>query len=210
MDVDETNLAVSTANIHSTFEKEQAIPEKDSYRFSKLYADFTDKGGVVDTEAITVANALEKFDSWMEAMDDAGVPEENRILYVTPAIYKVFKEADGLTRYMKVNAESANTPVNRKIWDLDDVEIVKVPRDRFMTAYDFSDGCVVADDAKQINAILVHPDSVVARDRYEYIKMFSPGADAYVGDDYVYQNRNYGDLFVLDARLPGIVINTEA
>ena len=111
---------------------------------------------------------------------------------------------------MKVNAESANTPVNRKIWDLDDVEIVKVPKARFKTAYDFSDGCVPAGDAKQINAILVHPDSVVARDRYEYIKMFAPGSDAYTGDDWVYQNRNYGDLFVLEARLAGIAINAEA
>lgn len=210
MDVDETNLAVSVANIQSTFEKEQAIPEKDSYRFSKLYADFETLGGTVDTEALTVANALEKFDSWMEAMDDAGVPEEGRILYVTPAAYKIFKEAEGLTRIMKVNAESANTPVNRKIWDLDDVEIVKVPKARFKTAYDFSDGCVPAADAKQINAILVHPDSVVARDRYEYIKMFAPGSDAYTGDDWVYQNRNYGDLFVLEARLGGIAINAEA
>ena len=37
MDVDETNLVLEMANIQSVFEKEQAIPEKDSYRFSKLY-----------------------------------------------------------------------------------------------------------------------------------------------------------------------------
>ena len=95
MDVDETNLAVSVANIQSTFEKEQAIPEKDSYRFSKLYADFVDYGGTVDTSTITVANALEWFDAQMEAMDDSGVPEEGRILYLTPALYKIFKEAEG-------------------------------------------------------------------------------------------------------------------
>lgn len=210
MDVDETNLAVSVANIQSTFEKEQAIPEKDSYRFSKLYADFVELGGTVDTTTITVQNALGWFDTQMEAMDDAGVPEEGRLLYVTPAMYKVFKEADGLTRVIHVNDGSGNTPVNRKIYSLDDVEIIKVPKARFKTAYDFDDGCVAADDAAQINAILVHPDSVVARDRYEYIKMFAPGSDAYTGDDWVYQNRNYGDLFVLKARLAGIAINAEA
>lgn len=210
MDVDETNLAVSVANIQSTFEKEQAIPEKDSYRFSKLYQDFVELGGTVDHTEITVANALTWFDTQMENMDDAGVPEEGRILYLTPAMYKVFKSAQGLTRVMHVNDEAGNTPVNRKIWDLDDVELVKVPKARFKTAYDFSDGCVPDEDALQINAILVHPDSVVARDRYEYIRMFAPGSDAYVGDDWVYQNRNYGDLFVLKARLAGIAINAEA
>ena len=37
MDIDETNLTMSVANIQNTFETEQAIPEKDSYRFSKLH-----------------------------------------------------------------------------------------------------------------------------------------------------------------------------
>lgn len=39
MDIDETNLVMSVANIQTTFEEEQAIPEKDSYRFSKLHAE---------------------------------------------------------------------------------------------------------------------------------------------------------------------------
>ena len=36
MDIDETNLVTEIANIQNVFEEEQAIPEKDSYRFSKL------------------------------------------------------------------------------------------------------------------------------------------------------------------------------
>ena len=210
MDVDETNLAVSMAGIQKTFEDEHAIPEKDSYRFSKIYQEFVEYGGTVDTTTITVANALSWFDTQMEAMDDAGVPETGRLLYLTPAMYKIFKSAEGLTRVMHVNDGSGNTPVNRKIYDLDDVELIKVPKDRFKTLYDFSDGCVADDDALQINAILIHPDSVVCRDRYEYIKVFTPGSDAYTGDDYVYQNRSYGDLFVLKQRLAGIAINAEA
>ena len=39
MDIDETNLVTEMANIQNVFEEEQAIPEKDSYRFSKLYAE---------------------------------------------------------------------------------------------------------------------------------------------------------------------------
>lgn len=37
MDVDETNKVVSIGNVQSTLEEEQAIPEKDSYVYSKLY-----------------------------------------------------------------------------------------------------------------------------------------------------------------------------
>ena len=210
MDVDETNMVASVANIQTVFETEQAIPETDAYRFSKLYSDFTTKGGTASTTSITVANALDWFDTQMASMDDAGVPEEGRILYLTPALYKVFKQADGMTRFLHVNDGAGNTPVNRKIYDLDDVELVKVPSARMKTAYDFSNGFTPAQSAKQINAILVHPNSVVARERYAYIKMFAPGTDSRTGDGYIYQNRKYGDLFVLDQRLAGIAINKEA
>ena len=37
MDVDETNMAASVANIQTVFEREQAIPETDAYRFSALH-----------------------------------------------------------------------------------------------------------------------------------------------------------------------------
>lgn len=206
MDVDETNMVASVANIQTVFEREQAIPETDAYRFSKLFADFVTLGGTVNTTTLTTANFLDWFDGAMETMDDAGVPEEGRILYLTPALFKIAKNAQGITRYMQVNG-MADTAVNRKIWDLDDVEIVKVPKARMKTAYDFTDGFTPASGAGQINCIAVHPDSIVARERYAYIKMFAPGTDSRTGDGYIYQNRKYGDLFVLAQRLSGIAIN---
>jgi hypothetical protein len=207
MDVDETNMVASVANIQSVFEREQAIPETDAYRFSKIFSEFVKKGGTVDTTTLTVANFLDWFDTAMEGMDDAGVPEEGRLLYLTPAMYKVAKNAQGLTRMMLVNSGDGNTPVNRKVWDLDDVELIKVPSARMKTLYDFTDGFAPADSAGQINCIAVHPDSVVARERYSYIKMFAPGSDSRTGDGYIYQNRKYGDLFLLDQRLDGVAIN---
>jgi hypothetical protein len=207
MDVDETNMVASVANIQSVFEREQAIPETDAYRFSKIFSEFVKKGGTVDTTTLTVANFLDWFDTAMEGMDDAGVPEEGRLLYLTPAMYKVAKNAQGLTRMMLVNSGDGNTPVNRKVWDLDDVELIKVPSARMKTLYDFTDGFAPADNAGQINCIAVHPDSVVARERYSYIKMFAPGSDSRTGDGYIYQNRKYGDLFLLDQRLDGVAIN---
>ncbi len=56
MDIDETNLVLSIANLQNTFETEQAIPEKDSYRFSKIHTEYTTFGGVVDNTVITTAN----------------------------------------------------------------------------------------------------------------------------------------------------------
>ena len=206
MDVDETNLVASVANIQTVFEREQAIPETDAYRFSKLFSDFVAKGGSVNTTTLTTSNFLDWFDTAMENMDDAGVPEEGRILYLTPAMFKIAKNAQGITRFLDVKGMSDGT-VNRKVWDLDDVEIVKVPSARMKTKYNFTDGFTPATGAGQINCIAVHPDSVVARERYSYIKMFAPGTDSRTGDGYIYQNRKYGDLFVLAQRVAGIAIN---
>lgn len=204
MDMDETNLTLSVANIQNTFETEQAIPEKDSYRFSKLHSELETYSGRISTELITAANFLEAFDEEMARMDEAGVPEEGRILYVTPTMNKIVKEAEGLQRVISVTGPST---VNRKVHNLDDVKIKMAPASRMKTKYNFTDGCVAAEDAKQINWILLHPTCVVCRDKYSYIKLFTPGTDSRTADGYLYQNRNYGDLFLLEKKVDGCAMN---
>lgn len=204
MDIDETNLALSVANIQNTFEEEQAIPEKDSYRFSKLHAELTTFSGRIDTTVITAANFLEAFDEEMARMDEAGVPEEGRVLYVTPAMNKIVKEAEGLQRVMTVTSPSS---VNRKVHSLDDVAIKSVPSARMKSKYEFTNGCVPHSSAKQINFILIHPSCVICRDKYSYIKLFTPGTDSRTADGYLYQNRNYGDLFLLERKVAGCAMN---
>lgn len=210
MDVDETNLVVETANIQNVFETEQAIPEKDSYRYSKLYSEavaYASKGAVVDTTALTSENVLEWFDRMMEAMDDNSVPAEGRILYCTPAFNTMLKNAKEIYRTIDARSDGG---IDRRVTALDDVEIVKVPSARLKTKYDFTEGCVPADDAKQINAILVHPSCVISRDKYAYMKLFTPGSDSRTSDKYVYQNRYYTDTFLIENKACGVAMNVEA
>lgn len=207
MDIDETNLTLSVANIQNTFETEQAIPEKDSYRFSKLHAELTTYSGRIDTTVIDATNFLEAFDTEMAIMDEAGVPEEGRTLYVTPTMRKIVKEAEGIQRMITVNTPST---INRKVHSLDDVTIKMVPASRMKTKYNFTEGCVAAADAKQINWILIHTSCVVCRDKYSYIKLFTPGTDSRTADGYLYQNRSYGDLFLLEKKIEGCSMNVDA
>lgn len=207
MDIDETNLTLSVANIQNTFETEQAIPEKDSYRYSKLHAEMTRLSGRIDTTVITASNFLEAFDEEMARMDEAGVPEEGRMLYVTPSMYKIIKEAESIQRVMSVTTPST---INRNVHSLDNVTIKMVPAARMKTKYDFTEGCTAAEDAKQINWILIHTSCVVCRDKYSYIKLFTPGTDSRTADGYLYQNRNYGDLFLLEKKVEGCAMNVEA
>ena len=205
MDIDETNLALAVANIQNTFENEQAIPEKDCYNFSKLHTELTNFHGRIDsTTALTVQNILAVFDEEMSKMDDAGVPVDGRILYVTPTVNKLLKAADGIQRMITVNSSNA---VNRNVHSLDDVTIKMVQSGRMKTKYNFTDGCVAAADADQINFILVHPSCVVARDKYAYISLFTPGTDSRTADGYLYQNRNYWDLFLIERKVAGCAMH---
>lgn len=210
MDIDETNLTIEVANVQNVFETEQAIPERDSYRYSKLYAEaktYASNGAKIDNTSLTAANILDWFDDEMERMDDAGVPTEGRILYVIPSIHKMLKQAEGLTRNIDVN--SNNGRIDRRVYSLDDVTIKKVPSSRMKTKYEFTNGCVAAGDAKQIYMILIHPSCQVTRSKYAYMKLFTPGTDSRTADKYVYQTREYGDTFLIKNKACAISINAE-
>ncbi len=162
------------------------------------------KGAIVDTTALDTATILEYFDEWMAKMDDASVPQEGRILYLTSAVQKLLKEADGITRTMSVGAAGV---IDRRVHGLDDVTIKTVPSARFKDKYNFTDGCVPDVAAKQINMILVHPSCVISRDKYAYMKLFTPGSDSRTADKYVYQNRYYTDTFLIENKACGIAVN---
>lgn len=209
MDIDETNLVTEVANIQNVFEEEQAIPEKDSYRFSKLYSEavkYVPSGAQVDNTVLTAQNILNWFDSVTIYMDDLSVPQEGRILYCTPAFAALFKQAADIQR--TIDARSGGT-LDRRVTAIEDVIIKKVPSARLKTQYDFSDGCVPADGALQINAILIHPSCQVSRDKYAYMKLFTPGSDSRTADKYIYQNRYYTGTFLIEAKACGIAINVQ-
>ena len=100
LDVDETNMVVTIANIQKRFEKTQAIPEADCYTYSKIYSEASRVGATIKTGAITIANVLSDFDDNLEAMSEAGVPLDRVILYCTPTYKKTLKNAEGIQRHL--------------------------------------------------------------------------------------------------------------
>lgn len=207
MDVDESNQAVAAANTTNEFETQHSIPETDCYRISKLYSDFGTNGGTVDNTALTIENILTEFDKQMEIMTEADVPVEGRILYVTPRVNKILKQAKDMQRFIDLNGNSG--AIKRTITSIDNVKIKEIISSRMKTVYDFSDGCKPGTTAKQINMILIHPKSVIACNKHSYIKLWPEGSHT-LGDGYLYQQRQYWDLFVVKNRVDGIYINAEA
>jgi hypothetical protein len=209
VDVDETNMVVTIANIQKRFETTQAIPEADCYTYSKLYSEAKRVGATIKNTALTTANVLSDFDDNLEGMSEAGVPLDRVILYCTPAYKKLLKNAEGIQRYLEVSGQKG---IDRRVRSLDDIgKIIEVPSARLKTQYDFTEGCAPAKSAKQINYILIDPEAQVSRDKYSYINVFTPGTDSRTSDNYLYQNRKFNGTFGIDQLLKdGVIINAEA
>lgn len=203
-DMDETNQVLTITNATKVFNETQKFPEKDAYLISKLYKDFTEAGGVANETVITTANALEVFDELMTEMDEKNVPANGRIAYVTPTLKKILKNAEGISRSIIVNG-SNDEVIDRAVSRLDEVKLVSVPSVLMKTAYTFTEGYAVAEGAGQVNMLLVHPTSVITPEKYEFAGTEAPSA--HTKGDYLYYEKSYEDVFIINQRLSGIAFN---
>ncbi len=202
MDIQETNLVATIANITETFTKLHKVPEMDAYAASKLASAATGFGSV-DTTTLSADNILATWDSYLAYMANQRVNRDRVIAYMTPDTFKFLKEAAGITRFIDAGTGIRN--VDRNVGKLDGVLIKEVPADIMKSAYDFTDDWEVAAGARQINMLLVNPESVCAPIVYDTSMISAPSAQS--RGKWLYFERYYYDVFVLNQRLPGILAN---
>lgn len=202
-DVLDTNMILTIQNATKVFNEEQKFPEKDAYTISKIYADWTAEGKTADKTVLTVDNVLLVFDKLMEAMDEALVPSQGRLLYVTPAVKTLLKQASqiGLSR----SVQSGENTINRVVDRLDEIKLISVPSFLMKTAYDFKTGFEPSTTAKQINLFLVHPSAILTPNKYAFVGMEAPAAGT--KGDYIYYEKEYADVFILNNRTGAIAFN---
>ena len=199
-DIDQTNYVTSIANITQVYNEEQKFPEMDAYTVSKIYADWTGQSKTASTTVLTEDNVLTEFDALMEKMDEARVPVTGRILYVTPAINTLIKNAKQITR--TINVESAGSTINRKVSRIDEVEIIAVPSTLMKTAYDFTTGWAAGGGAKQIHMFLVYPVAVITPVSYQFAQLDEPSATT--EGKYYYYEESFEDVFILNKKADAI------
>ena len=205
MDIDQTNLTTTIANITKVMNEEQKFPEMDAYCISKIYTDWTALGKTADTTVITAANALQVFDALMLAMDNDRVPVNGRILYVTNEVKYLLKEADKMTR--NIDVMDNNHVIDRVVNRLDEVEVIGVAAPLMKTLYDFTTGWTPGVGAKQINMFLVHPTAVITPVSYTFSQIDEPSAGS--EGKYVYYEESFEDVFILNKKAGAIQFNVE-
>lgn len=200
MDISESGDVATIANVTKVFNEQQKVPEMDAYLAAKLFSFCASP----DHTVITAANILETWDGYLAAMTDARVPRDRIECYMTPALYKLLKEAAGVTRF--VSTDEGFRGVDRNIARLDGVRVTEVPSDMMKTSYVFTEGWTPASGAKQINLIMVDPMAVAAPVKYETSMMSAPTAQN--KGKYLYYERYYYGAFAMPNKAAGIVVNS--
>lgn len=218
MDIIQTNLVTTIANITQTFNEFQKFPEMDAYTISKLYADWTTSitsegyvGKTADTTALTTTNILSVFDTLMLNMDNQRVPVNGRILYVTNEIKSMLKNAQidaNNTIGREISIATGPNGLDRRINRLDEVQVIGVPAELMKTAYDFTSGWKPATAAKQINMMLIHPGVIITPVSYTFAQLEAPSALS--EGKWVYYEESFEDVFILNKQADGIQFNVEA
>lgn len=200
MDIEETSMIEMIGNITKTFNEQQKIPEMDAYLASKLYSFATP-----DTAGLTSTTILTKWDGYLENMTNARANRNRVHAYMTPAIYRLLKQAAGLTRSIGMDGDGT---VNRNVSTLDGVIIHEVPAELMKSAYNFSEGWTPTTNAVQVNLILVDLDAIAAPVKHDVCMLSEPSAQT--KGKWLYYERYYYGAFKLNTRAEGIVVNASA
>lgn len=198
-DIDETDAVTSIANITKVMNEEEKFPEMDARLFSTVYQLRHAQSAITPLSSdLTVATILDKFDSMMDAMDEARVPQNGRLLYCDTFTKTMIDKSIAIVR------SNAQKTVVRDIARLETVDIVSVPTDLLKTKYDFKTGFKAASDALDIKMLLVHPSSVLPIVSYAFSQLQPPSALSQ--GKYVYFEESFEDVFILNKRVDAIQI----
>jgi hypothetical protein len=166
---------------------------------SKLAGFAAQHGGIVTTTP-DASNILTLWDNALAYMTDQRVNRDRLRCKVIPSVYKLLKEATGLTRFVETGAGIQN--VDRNIARLDGVQIEEVPSDMMKTAYDFTVGFAVSESAAQINMLFYDSMAIAAPIIYDTSMISAPTAQS--KGKYLYYERYYYDVFILSQRQAGV------
>ncbi len=166
---------------------ERAVPLMDTYILSRLAAG---AGKIAaQTTALSKSNICSAISEGTEVLDDAEVPQADRTLFVSAAVYRMLKHSDEFLAVEQLGAQALRSGI---IGRYDNMDVVKVPKKR-LPAY--------------LNFMIVHKRSAVAPVKISQTNMHNdpPGISGTL-----LEGRQYYDCFVFGVKCDGIYVNVAA
>lgn len=202
MDNEET-LGMAFGEVTGQFIREYVNPELDAYRFAK-YASTT--GVTSKDETLTKDTILAAIDTAILALDNAEVPAENRVLYMSTNLRPAFSQA--------VNRSySGETAISNVVESYNGIPIVYVVPSRFYTAITLNTGASSswgytkdATSGKDINFMLVYSPAIMQAVKFAMPKVFSPDENQ-EKDMWKFQLRIYHDAYIYENKAKGVYVS---
>lgn len=202
---------IAFGSLASEFIRTKVVPELDAFRFATLAS----ISGISTTDAAalsTGANVITALRAAVNKMDEDEVPDNERILYITPTLLGLVRDLD--------------TTKSKEVLD-GFAKVVKVPQSRFYTAIkqlsgkvepvsggsttddQTAGGFAKAESAKNINFMIIHKPAVIQYQKHVAPKVITPeqNQDA---DAWKFGYRNVGIADAYENKVAGIYLHKAA
>lgn len=198
---DEETAGIAFGKLSSEFIRTKVVPEMDAFRFAS-YASTSSIGGTTGTLS-TGADVIAALRVAANAMDEAEVPSEDRVLFITPTLRGLIADLD-TSKSKEVLAKFST--------------VVEVPQTRFYTKIDLLDGTTQDEEAggyakatagKEINFLVVHKPATLQYTKHTVNKVISPELNQ-DSDAWMFFYRAYGLVDVYDNKVAGIYCHHKA
>jgi hypothetical protein len=205
--LDLTEAQTSILEVAKTLTEEHVVPEVDATRFSIMAQLAAGKNTPAQVD-ITYDNVVKEIDDGIAALNERKVPKNNRILFISNECYQLLKKS-GEFFNARLMTDSSGT-INRDIIKFDNMQIVEVPQDYFKTKIELltgvEDGFKAADDANDINFMIVHKPSVLPIVKVDEAKIVD-NAYNMQGRGYFYAYMIYHDMIIPRNKLDSVYLN---
>lgn len=198
MDNEET-AGLAFGKLSAEFIRTCVVPEMDAFRMA-TYAGTEDISTTAPADLTTGEAVIAAIRAAVSKMDEDEVPKEGRILYITPT--------------KKGMVDDLDTTKSREVFK-GFSRIVEIPQSRFYTAINLLDGkstgeeaggYTKADDAVNINFMIIHPSALMQYPKHTVNKVISP-AENQDKDAWRFFYRAYGLADVYENKRAGIYLH---
>lgn len=180
--LEDSQMAQEAAKAVKRQVREVSVPATDVYRLAALttYAAANSQSA---TAALTASNTYSKVLEAQAAMDDDEVPEEGRVLFVTPTTLNLLKRDPEFQKECDTSMRDLKKGI---VGEVDGLKIVKCPTSYYVANFGF---------------MIVHEKTLVSPVKFNSVRIL----DEVQGiDGWVAEGRRYYDAFIPTNKADGI------
>ena len=215
MDVNETNFIANATSVIHNFQKENVLPEIDSYRYSKLYA-LLKAAGRATTYTAKAEDVMDALLADIGKIRDEVGEDVALVISIAQSVKTALELNDKFVKKLNV-ADFKAGMINTKLKQIDNCFLKAVPSSRMKSAYVFHDGKTggqekggfeAAESAVQINWIITTQTAPIAVTKQDKMKIIDP--DTYQkADAWFIGYRRYHELWLPEKRYSKCWTNAE-